>query len=441
MLRDYQAADVLTAKRARWRLLLALEERLGKSYVATAVLRRARARKALIVAPLGEPIRDFRNHAIKQEGLSLADPKKCLVRTINWEMIEKRADSLIDWNPDAIIADECHRLRDSQSAQSQALYLIADNCDPFVRLGLSGTPYDKSELDLYGIFRFIDPEILNMSLTAFRKYYAHRVSLNSNSKGVPLPPFMYKPKKIKCKELLITLSKNIVTRERRDHFDETPVEPDLFIDYKLKSSLRAYREMKLKAITTFNDKTIRAKNKLSVYLRLRQILSGHTKDVNDAPVVVGTEKITAFKTWAKAYEKKDLGQLVIITEFRGEVDDLCKVAGELGIPFIRIDGRDTKKKNQYTKDFREGKAKWLIANSATISEGTQLYNACQMLFYNIGYSYIRHKQCRSRIADPVLQTRNKQYHYMRALNTVDEHSLDVLNTKKDVIRRIRRILS
>lgn len=74
-----------------------------------------------------------------------------------------------DW--DIVIVDEAHNIRNTSSQRSQATYAIGDRTTKY-KIALSCTPLVNHLYDAWGIFRFLQPEILGRSFQSFvAEYY------------------------------------------------------------------------------------------------------------------------------------------------------------------------------------------------------------------------------------------------------------------------------
>ena len=86
-----------------------------------------------------------------------------------------------DWIPskriDTLVLDEIHRIKSYKLKTKQQKRTISGALAQWVnftakRIGLTGTPIPQSPLDIYGIFRALDPGIFGGSWTQFKNYYS-----------------------------------------------------------------------------------------------------------------------------------------------------------------------------------------------------------------------------------------------------------------------------
>lgn len=99
---------------------------------------------------------------------------KCLVVVVNYESVWRSALAptieSVRWQ--AFVLDESHRIKSPGGAASRYLARLAAKQPHARRLCLTGTPMPHSPLDLYGQFRFLDPQVFGTSFARMRARFA-----------------------------------------------------------------------------------------------------------------------------------------------------------------------------------------------------------------------------------------------------------------------------
>ena len=100
---------------------------------------------------------------------------RTLVVVVNYDSVWRgELGKLIEATPwAAIILDESHRIKSPGGTASRWLARLAAKHEHAKRLCLTGTPMPHSPLDLYGQFRFLDPQVFGTSFTRMRGRYAN----------------------------------------------------------------------------------------------------------------------------------------------------------------------------------------------------------------------------------------------------------------------------
>ena len=162
-------------------------------------------------------------------------------------------------------------------------------------------------------------------------------------------------------------------------------------------NMKVYKDMQDKFIAYYAGKTVDAKAKVTVKLRLQQIASGFITSVQDIPEDATDEEIIAFLsdppprevTWFAKKPKVDqliadleeLGhneKAVILTHFTAEAAMLYDVLIEKG---FSVNMQTGWKKVGTIESFKEGKEKIMVANTRVVSKGFNFQANCNHLYY------------------------------------------------------------
>ena len=107
--------------------------------------------------------------AKKKEQLTKLPAEGLQVVVVNYESAWRLEKELLAYNPDLVIADEAHKLKENRSKQSQGMQHIGDKAK--YKLLLTGTVITNRELDVFSQYRFLNPQIFGTSFYAFRNQY------------------------------------------------------------------------------------------------------------------------------------------------------------------------------------------------------------------------------------------------------------------------------
>lgn len=173
---DYQKSGVCTIV-SNPNLLLADEQGLGKTVQAIEALRHLPVRRILVLCPASlkyvwqDQIDLWSDHLISQV---VASGKSDVLTTnnvvvSNYDLVSKRYiyDQLKAWDPDMVIYDEAHYLKNPTSKRAKASFLLGANAKR--RLMLTGTPMLNRPMELYSILRFLKRETVQ-PYDSFKKY-------------------------------------------------------------------------------------------------------------------------------------------------------------------------------------------------------------------------------------------------------------------------------
>lgn len=411
-------------------------------------------RRVLVVAPLsvlGVWPRQIRQHLGAPASvyrLSGPTTKKCrdlslIVRhprsdrvtfvLINYESLWREPDRgksipdwLEKWDPDVVVFDESHRIKNHASKQSRAAFRIARETPE--RLLLTGTPITKAPLDIFGQFRALEQNVFGTNWFQFKFRYGiwggfHKQQLlryhNLQDLIVKVRKWSFRIKKEQCLDL----------------------PSKLFVDVDVTLSDRAkryYKEMAEKAIIEIEQERDEkpaiaiAPIVLTKIMRLQQITSGFIKDAEGKIQVFDDAKLRACMDLLEDMLDQD-HKVVIFCRF---VPDLQRLAEELHkkhIEYRLLSG-------SVHPDLRDGimqefqndrRVQVFVAQIQTGSEGIELYAADVAIYYSMDNKLLHWLQSQDRLHRPG-QTRNVTYYRLIAPRTVDALTYRALDDKKKI---------
>ena len=176
---------------------LLMEQRTGKTppTIATMGYRylKGQIKKVLIIAPLtvlSEWQRQIKQYAAFRYSLTtlsgsalhcsyVVDGWKLRpglnIILVNYDKLPQIKIALGDWEPDLVICDESHLIKNIRARRTKAIIYVRGNC-PY-RMALTGTPMSRGPVDFFGQYSFLDDRILGTSLRAFERRYVIKKGL------------------------------------------------------------------------------------------------------------------------------------------------------------------------------------------------------------------------------------------------------------------------
>jgi SNF2 family DNA or RNA helicase len=338
-----------------------------------------------------------------------------------------------------LVVDESDTIKNPDAKRTKRLLKLGDKAS-YKRI-LTGTPINNSVFDLYSQMSFLDTDIFGQSFTSFKHTYAeilpptHPTMLAIMRKGARFAPVLVdkdadgKPKWKNLDKLKEVMKPYVAIRLKKDHSD-LPDKIYQSIYYELEARQRKiYDELKLKAKVALEDDTVTVLHKMTLIMRLQQVLSGYLpgdttegltylfKDPKDNP------RIEALMTLLETTS----GQVVIWCRF---VDDIKQIAQALGEECVTYYG-ETKNREEKIELFKTGKVRYLVANTSVGGIGLNLTNSATAIYYSKDFSYRTHAQSEDR-QHRIGQTEIVTCIDIIADNTVDEYITKILRDKKDI---------
>jgi SNF2 family DNA or RNA helicase len=317
-----------------------------------------------------------------------------------------------------LIMDEAHRCKTPGSQQSKAMARIARAAR--YKLALTGTPITNSPLDVYGIYRALDPSIFGTSFFAFRNRYA--IMGGWENKQV----VGYQ----RIDELAAKIHR-IAFRVRKDECLDLPEMTDVYRTCNLEPKAQAlYDQMRKESVAELEaGETVIATNVLSKLLRLSQIAGGFLDGQE-----VSTAKLGLL---GEILDDLQGAKAVIFVRFTKEKEAIEKMLAKKKIDFVSLDG-STKMKDRgplVEKFQTDPECQIFVGQIAAAGTGITLHAASTAIFYSCSFSYSDLDQARSRLH------RSGQRHpvtniFLTARGTVDEKIHAALAQKRDLADQV-----
>ena len=421
---------------------------LGKTKTAIDVHHNSRFRRVLIVCPKAVvsvwpyqygihspapyPILALdTNHTTAQKAQMVRDFKDGVI-VVNYESAAygfnaagKRhtglTDALYAWKPEMVVSDESHRIKGAQSKQSKFMWDLGRQ--PFVakRLGLTGTPYHHSEVDIFAQMRFIDQSIFGQYITHFRRRFMYQ----------PVPdkiPNKWSFRPNMRAELERVVGQASITGLTRDAVDLPPVQ-DVEIPLELgPKARRVYDALRHEFIAELDAGVITAANAAVKSGKLRQITGGscYGEDNDGEKVlhVVETPKKDALTEILDGIPRGE--KIVVFSAFRADVHMTAECAEATGHRVHRLNGENNELAAWMTGDGV------LACNIRSGGAGVDLSGACYGVFLNHGTSFGDYEQARARLDRPG-QTRPVTFWHLICTGTLDRAVYRAMQEKGSVI--------
>jgi len=258
---------------------------------------------------------------------------------------KQMADHLLEavrrFNPDLVVVDEAHKIKSATSNVSRLLGRIGEIVPR--RMALTGTIMPAGPLDVFGVWRFLEPFAFGEQLrdgtrkratfAAFKEKYAVMGGyMGREVKG-------YK----NLDEMQNIMAINSVVARKRDELKELPKDQDVEVPILLTpQELKAYKEMKKGLATELQQavggtSTASAGSRLTQMLRLRQITAGHLPDDMGNMHILGSSKADAVDSLVNDTLVGE-NRVVVFCYFRHEIDVLGKKLARAGTEIMKIDG-------------------------------------------------------------------------------------------------------
>ena len=297
---------------------------------------------------------------------------------------------------------------------------------------MTGSPVTKSPMDLYQQCEFLSPNCLNIhSYFAFQARYA--VTVERQLASHSFKQVVGYRRLDELKEKLDRFS----FRVRKDECFDLPDKVFLRREVELTPEQRkAYDQMVLAALATFDQGISTTMNTLTQIMRLQQIVCGHvTLDTGE----VVTLKNNRMDELLAAIEESD-GKIIIWANFRHDIEAIkLALQKEYGMSSVATYFGDTtaEERSDIVDRFQDpnSELRFFVGQPRTGGYGLTLTEAHTMIYYSNNYDLEIRLQSEARI-DRYGQKNKMTYIDLASPDTVDEKIVEALQKKMDIANLI-----
>ncbi|QNJ56001.1 DNA helicase [Microbacterium phage Rasputia] len=280
-------------------------------------------------------------HSEGPDGLGKDKPRIVLIAT-NFDTFSTRqtvpgtgkqmSDHLLDavrrYDPDLVVVDEAHKIKSPTSNVGRLLGRVGEIVPR--RIALTGTIMPAGPLDVFGVWRFLEPFAFGTTLADGSKKRATFAAFKE--KYAVLGGYMGREVKgyKNLDEMQNVMAINSSVARKSDALPDLPKSTDVEVPILLNpQELKAYKEMKKGLVSELIDPAsgqlipATAGSRLTQMLRLRQITSGHLPDDNGGMHFLGDSKVASM---ASLIEDTLVGEnrIVVFCYFIDEIVALQK---------------------------------------------------------------------------------------------------------------------
>lgn len=377
---------------------------------------------------------------------------------VNYDILSR--EPWKSWHPakpiDDVVYDEIHKLK-AHNGQ------ISRTCAKWVswskrRIGLSGTMMPQTPLDIFGIYRALDPGIFGPSWTFFRARYAitnphieqqvvgyrnmaelaeHFFSIAYRpTVDLDLPPVV---------DITRECQLEPEARKIYDSLDEEmwaavtgvggSIDPKTLreLDAELDGLGDLYD---LDSIETQGG-TVTPANIMVKLLRLQQLTGGtvHDDEGNRVRVSHAKQKLLAEvldEVGCSRGEDREPEPTIVFCRFRSDLDAVAEVARQAGLSYGEVSGRS---KTGLTADSEMAAFDVVGVQIQSGGTGVDLTRSRVGIWYSLGYSLSDYDQARKRMDRPG-QTRSVTFVHLLAEDTADFDVYAALDGRRSVIHGV-----
>lgn len=367
-----------------------------------------------------------------------------MIVNVNYEALlnEELFKAIEVWNPEVIIFDEIHYVKNSTAKRSKLCTRLAERS--LYRLGLTGTPILKNSMDMYGIFRTVDlGKAFGTNMYVFQAKYL--IDKNARNPHVNFPAWVDNPKSYE------ELNQKIYAKSLRKLKSECLDLPDLikvqrYVDWSPKQK-KAYDELKRDFLTFIESRkkdgepeSVTANLAVVKAIRMLQVASGFvTTDEGEIHEFDNVPRLDAVEELLKEIVVEGQEKCILWCSYKHNYKMLARVCTKLGIKHCFITGEQaTNEKRESEVAFQKDPTVMVvIANRGAGGVGINLTAASHSIVYSRNFSLAEDLQSEARNHRGGSEVHEKIVKIDLAIkDSIDETVLNALLGKHQVSRDI-----
>ena len=323
---------------------------------------------------------------------------------------EPLATFLLGYHWDAVILDECHKIKSPSGKASGFCKKLRRHATRVY--GLTGTPMPHSPLDLYAQMRAIEPKLFGTNYSAFQ----HRYCVTGEFKQ-PISYINQGEMQEKFFSVAFQAGRECISLPEATH---------TVIPVTLEATARRhYNDLATELFAEIAGKEITAANALVKLLRLQQITGGAVKtDSGELLRVSGAKKAALHEL----LEGMGGEPCVVFCRFTSDIDNVREACADLKLDFAELSG----KRNDLAA-FQQGKGHVIAVQINSGGVGVDLTRARYCIYYSLGFDAGAFEQSLARVHRPG-QKLPVSYYHLIAQDSVDERVYQAMRDKRDVVQ-------
>lgn len=338
---------------------------------------------------------------------------------INYDIVNKYLDKLKEINPQILILDECHRVKNYKAKRTISITELANQIPH--KILLSATNIMNRPGEFWTQLQIISPELYNKR--TFLPWHKRFCNARQNAYGWDFSGHS------NLGELAEDLKSIMIRREEEDVFDDLPTMIRSHIPVSITN-----RHIYNKARDDYISFVQEERGKLAADKASR---AEHLTKLTGLKKIVAEGKFQAVVEWIKDRLVAE-DKIVIFAHHKTVITSLMKEFNKIA---VKIDGStSTEDRELAVKRFENDKTiKVFIGQTQAAGEGINLGAAQTVCFIEFEWAPATHEQAEGRLKGLRQKGRGRKHtyaYYFAAERTIDEEIIKMLENKRQVVNGV-----
>ena len=340
--------------------------------------------------------------------------KKVDVILTTYGTIRNDIENLLENKFDLLILDESQNIKNINSQTTKAVLLL----NAKKRVALSGTPIENNLLELYSLFRFLNPEMFG-SVQRFTNSYILPIQKYSDTSTI--------------EELKKKIYPFLLRRVKKEVLEDLPDKIEKLVYVDMNDEHRKFYEERRKYYYSLLEKNTSSQGNFDKFFvlqainELRHIVSSPELETKK---IISSKKEVLIENVIEAIENNH--KVLVFVNYLSSIESICESLKENKIKYLKMTGQTKDRQNLVDKFQSDSRYKVFVMTLKTGGVGLNLVSADTIFIYDPWWNTTVENQAIDR-AYRLGQDKTVFAYKMIMRNTIEEKILKLQEIKNKLL--------
>ena len=340
--------------------------------------------------------------------------KKVDVILTTYGTIRNDIENLLEHKFDLLILDESQNIKNINSQTTKAVLLL----NAKKRVALSGTPIENNLLELYSLFRFLNPEMFG-SVQRFTNSYILPIQKYSDTSTI--------------EELKKKIYPFLLRRVKKEVLEDLPDKIEKLVYVDMNDEHRKFYEERRKYYYSLLEKNTSSQGNFDKFFvlqainELRHIVSSPELETKK---IISSKKEVLSENVIEAIENNH--KVLVFVNYLSSIESICESLKENKIKYLKMTGQTKDRQNLVDKFQSDSRYKVFVMTLKTGGVGLNLVSADTIFIYDPWWNTTVENQAIDR-AYRLGQDKTVFAYKMIMRNTIEEKILKLQEIKNKLL--------
>ena len=340
--------------------------------------------------------------------------KKVNVILTTYGTIRNDIENLLEQKFDLLVLDESQNIKNINSQTTKAVLLL----NAKKRIALSGTPIENNLLELYSLFRFLNPEMFG-SVQRFTNSYILPIQKYSDTSTI--------------EELKKKIYPFLLRRVKKEVLEDLPDKIEKLVYVDMNDEHRRFYEERRKYYYSLLEKNTSSQGNFDKFFVLQAI--NELRHIVSSPEleskkIISSKKEVLIENVIEAIENNH--KVLVFVNYLSSIESICDSLKENKIKYLKMTGQTKDRQNLVDKFQNDSRYKVFVMTLKTGGVGLNLVSADTIFIYDPWWNTTVENQAIDR-AYRLGQDKTVFAYKMIMRNTIEEKILKLQEIKNKLL--------